>query len=357
MSRIYRGSSPQASLFHFSGFIEAIPASERRLQRISKVGNLEQFRSVLEAAVDEDRIARGGRPCNQLKPSGRRGFDAVFMLKCLMAQRVHDQGDEQFHTTMCSDLLVQDFLGINDPNDVPSAKTLWKYREIFAKNQVFKNMFDSQVAGFVKANPSIGTVEIIDSSFVEAPKQRNTREENKIIKEGNGDSLWKDKPNKKRHKDIDASWTKKRQEVHFGYKSHNTICALSKLIIGTFTTTAKVHDVSVADQMIHLTSNAAILYADAGYVGRKFENAVLSKKMIPLICSKGYKGHPLTEEQKKDNRELSRIRCRVEHPFGFIERTLHGSHVRSVGIMRAAANNYLTSYVYNLFRLCQLTGL
>lgn len=357
MSRIYRGSSPQASLFRFSGFIEAIPASQRRLQRIGKVSNLEKFRPVLEAAVDEERIARGGRPCNQLKSSGRRGFDAVFMLKCLLAQRVHDQGDEEFHTTMCSDLLVQDFLGINDPNDVPSAKTLWKYREIFAKQKVFKNMFDSQVEELVKAKPDIGTVEIIDSSFIETPKQRNTPEENKIIKEGNGDTLWNDQPNKKRHKDIDASWTKKRQEVHYGYKSHNTVCAVSKLIIGTFTTTAKVHDVSVADRMIHLTPNAAVLFADAGYVGEKFENTVLSQKMMPFICSKGYKGHPLTEKQKKDNRKISSVRCRVEHPFGFIERTLHGSHVRSVGIMRAAANTYLTSYVYNLFRLCQLAGL
>lgn len=31
---------------------------------------------------------------------------------------------------------------------------------------------------------------IIDGSFVEVPRQRNSREENKLIKEGKGDELW-----------------------------------------------------------------------------------------------------------------------------------------------------------------------
>ena len=34
---------------------------------------------------------------------------------------------------------------------------------------------------------------------------------------------------------------------------------------------------------------------------------------LPVICEKGYQNKPLTEEQKKMNREKPRIRCRVEH--------------------------------------------
>jgi hypothetical protein len=43
-----------------------------------------------------------------------------------------------------------------------------------------------------------------------------TKEENEIIKSGNGDELWQDKPNKKSHKDIDARWTKKNDETFYG---------------------------------------------------------------------------------------------------------------------------------------------
>ena len=52
---------------------------------------------------------------------------------------------------------------------------------------------------------------MVDASFTVAPRQRNTREENQQIKDGRGDELWNDKPNKKKHKDIDARWTKKEQ--------------------------------------------------------------------------------------------------------------------------------------------------
>ena len=46
---------------------------------------------------------------------------------------------------------------------------------------------------------------------------------------------------------------------------------------------------------------------------------------------------PLTEEQKANNKEKSRTRARVEHLFGFLENSMHGSIVRTIGIARAKA--------------------
>jgi len=62
---------------------------------------------------------------------------------------------------------------------------------------------------------------------MEIPRQRNTREENKIIKEESGDDLWNDRPNKKRHKDIDARWVKKNGDTFYGYKNHIKVDAKS----------------------------------------------------------------------------------------------------------------------------------
>ena len=69
---------------------------------------------------------------------------------------------------------------------------------------------------------------MVDASFTIAPRQRNTREENKTIKAGKGNELWNDKPNKKRHKDIDARWTKKNKETFYGYKDHAKVDTKSK---------------------------------------------------------------------------------------------------------------------------------
>lgn len=66
------------------------------------------------------------------------------------------------------------------------------------------------------------------------------------------------------------------------------------------------------------------VWADAGYASAKEEFA--KKKVNPIICEKGRRNHPLTQEQKKSNREKSKMRSRVEHVFGFIERSIGRPH-------------------------------
>ena len=94
------------------------------------------------------------------------------------------------------------------------------------------------------------------------------------------------------------------------------------------------------------------MWLDAGYVGK--EDEVKKSGMNPIICEKGCRNHPLTEEQKLNNRKKSKTRCRVEHIFGFIEGAMNGSFVRSIGIVRAKASAALTCLVYNIFRYVQI---
>lgn len=120
---------------------------------------------------------------------------------------------------------------------------------------------------------------IIDGSFVEVPRQRNSREENKLIKEGKGDELWnaeegdteddkKHKANKKRHKDTDARWTKKGGEKFYGYKAHAKIDAKSKLIKKCVATDASVHDSKPTKQLVNESDRGQTLHADSAYIGK-----------------------------------------------------------------------------------------
>ena len=60
--------------------------------------------------------------------------------------------------------------------------------------------------------------QIIDTSNVLAPVQRNTRDENGQIKQGDVPQDWEE--NKRCQKDVDAHWTKKHGKSHYGYKNH-----------------------------------------------------------------------------------------------------------------------------------------
>jgi len=50
---------------------------------------------------------------------------------------------------------------------------------------------------------------IVDASFVEVPRQRNSREENRQIKSGEIPARFETNPHVKSQKDTDARWVKK----------------------------------------------------------------------------------------------------------------------------------------------------
>lgn len=305
MSRVYRKPSSQLDLFATDLFLERAKKGAGKLLSLDELFPFESYRPHILKAIDSSRIKRGGKPTSQLSTVGRRAMDPVFMLKCIIALRLYGKADRDFEQEMLQNRVLQHWLGIIRLNDVPRHKTIWKYREIFAQTEVLETVFADYVKKLQTINSHIGRDAVIaDSSFFEAPKQRNTREENALIKKGKGAMLWNDQPVKKRHKDIDASWTKKRAEVHYGYKGHFLVCAVSKLIVKVFPTTAKVHDAKVIDRYLHWAKDSkkeVLFFADAGYTGKKIAEKLLDVDMPPLICEKGCKGAPLSADQKQQN--------------------------------------------------------
>ena len=65
----------------------------------------------------------------------------------------------------------------------------------------------------------------------------------------------------------------------------------------------------------------------------------------------------MTDEQKANNHEKSKTRARVEHVFGFMEQSMNGLIVRSVGMVRATGIIGLINLTYNLFRYEQVVRL
>ena len=139
-------------------------------------------------------------------------------------QRCYGLSDHQIQYQIIDRTSFRQFLGIHTVDEVPDEKTVWKYREQLSNAGTFDKLFDQFRSVLDEKGLRFSEEKIIDAPFIEAPKQRNTFEENSPIKKGNGMSLWnpeegddekkiKQKRNKKRHKDIYASWTQKRNEM------------------------------------------------------------------------------------------------------------------------------------------------
>lgn len=313
------------------------------LSTLDRLVDFEMFRPLLEEA-----LLKKDRKNN----AGRKAIDPVLMFKVLFLQRYYGLGDHQIQYQIVDRTSFRSFLGIESVEEVPDEKTVWKYREALTNGGVYDKLFDMFRTYMEERGLVFNGGKIVDASFVTAPRQRNTREENSTIKEGGGDGLWNDNPHKKSHKDIDARWAKKRGETYYGYKNHSKVCAKTKVVLAYETTPASVHDSKEVTALLTEEDKGKPLYLDAGYAGK--DDEIRKYGMTPVICEKGYRNRPLTEAQKAGNRERSKIRSRVEHVFGFMEQSMNGLFVRTVGITRAKANIALTSLVYNICRFCQI---
>lgn len=186
---------------------------------------------------------------------------------------------------------------------------------------------------------------IVDASFVEVPKQRNKREENKRIKDGEVPDQWSE--HKKSQKDTDARWTKKGNQSYFGYKNSTAVDQRTKLIKTFEVIPASTHDSQSFASV--LSEKDRVVYADSAYVGQAI-NSPVKVKMI----HRAYKNKSLSQQQKKQNYKWSKTRCRVEHVYGFIENSMGGSTFRGVGLIRATFNVAITNLVYNLCQFEQI---
>ena len=221
------------------------------------------------------------------------------MFKIIVLKFAFDLSDNKVVRAIKDRRSFQVFLGI-DESVVPDPKTVWKYHDLFASSRLFQLLFAKasnyiQELKIVKESDSLG----MDSSFTLVPIQRNTREENKLIKEGYGETLWNDNPAKKRQKDINAAWTKKGGQRYLGYKLHASVCLVSKLIKSVLTTPACVHDSQVISPLITDSDAGKYLYADSAYSGQKQLSEILSLNLTPAAKKAAETSFLLTSKKSK----------------------------------------------------------
>lgn len=261
----------------------------------------------------------------------------MMMFKILVKQRLYNLSDDQMEYQINDRLSFMKFLGLNLEDNIPDVKTIWKFRNDLVESELDRELFWLFVCQPEKQGLITHSGTIVDATFVEVPKQRNHCDENKQIKNGEipEDRQKTEKAHKLVQKDTDARWTKKNNETFYGYKDHVKCDADSKLITNYEVTSAEVHDSNESTDM--LNSKDSNFYADSAYSSEEIANN-LPKYCKNHICEKGTRNHPLTEEQKKSNREKSKIRCRIEHIFGFMTNSMNGIIIRSIDIKRVQFN-------------------
>jgi len=312
------------------------------LERVNRIVAWEAFRPVLDEALKRKDNGKGGRPA----------YDVVLMFKVLTLQALYNLSDEQTEYQILDRISFMRFLGLELHHDVPDARTVWAFREQLIAAGAVEKLFEKFDAMLNAAGFSASGGQIVDATFVEVPRQRNSRDDNEKVKKGEIPADWSDK--KRAHKDTDARWTKKNNTSFYGYKNHVNIDRKHKLIRKYTVTDASVHDSRELDKVLDPRNDSKDTWADSAYRSLEQEERLKEKGCASHIHERAYRNKPLTDEQKVANTERSHVRVRVEHVFGHIETAIDGCFVRTIGILRAQAKIGLENLAYNFSRFAFL---
>jgi IS5 family transposase len=317
------------------------------LERLNKYIKWEPFRGIVTRVFLKEHKGPGGRP----------PFDYVMMFKILILQRMYNISDAQAEYQIKDRLSFMRFLGLSLCDTVPDEKTIWEFRDHLVQANIIDTMFYRFTRQLEEKEIITCSGSIIDATFVEAPRQRNSRGENREIKAGKIPEEWEKegKRNKRRQKDTDARWAKKNNEVHYGYKDHVKVDKKTKVITKYTVTDAAVHDSQELKNLVEKGKDKRI-YADSAYTGEEVQECI-PEGVKNRIHEKGYRDHPLNKTQEWENKKKSHIRVRVEHVFGYMTKAMGGITVRCIGKARAAFTIGLMNLVYNINRYVYLRSM
>ena len=262
------------------------------------------------------------------KTVGRKRTDLERLLRIYFLQQWYQLSDLSAEEQAHDRLSFRRFLSMDICDDTIDETTICKFRHFLETNELTKKMF-SEVDALLKERGLI----IRDGTSVDAT----------IIKASSSTK------NKDKKRDEEMSSTKKGNQYHFGMKFHTGVDSRSKLIHTVKTTTAKVHDSQMFDELLHGEEKS--VFGDSAYINKEKKTEFRQQGKYWGFVERATRWKKLSAKQKKRNHKNSSVRAGVEHPFHTIKHLWKYKQVRYKGLMKNTAQIFSLCFLANLYRV------
>ena len=290
------------------------------------------------------------------KAIGNPHYDGLLLFKMLLLQNWFGLSDYQLEERTNDSISFSRFCGLSMNEVSPDHSTISRFRTAMTQAGIFDRLLDEINRQLESHHVLVQNGAIIDASIVPTPfkpKGKPTYEltDNNDAGKGDEEGDMKLKKIEKKGVDTKAGWTKKNNTWKYGYKK-NYITNEEGLVLAVVTTPANVHDSQVFEELLdksHLPSGVAVK-ADKAYYSEKNAKILEERGLINHIQKKGFRNHPLTEQEKSFNKEINKIRFKIERTFGSIKRWFRGGVARYRGREKVHTQNVMEAICYNLYR-------
>ena len=305
----------------------AIPGLRDAMKK--KVTRREQFLAEMEAVVPWTRLLaliaphypkagpKGGRPPMPLET----------MLRVYFLQNWYALSDPMAEETLYDSEAMRRFAGIELGDDrIPDETTILNFRHLLERYGLIEAIFADVNAHLADKGITLRSGTLVDATIIDAPSSTK---------------------NKAGARDPEMSSTKQGNTWYFGMKAHVGVDAESGVTHSLETSTARVHDSRIWDELLH--GEETSVWADKGYVNAEREAAFSDDGKVWGVMRKAPKGGKLHPEDEKINRIIAMVRARVEHPFRILKRQFGYVKTRYRGLAKNRAQLFTLFALGNLF--------
>lgn len=305
----------------------AFPGLRHAMKR--KRTRRERFLAEMEAVVPWTRLLALIEPhYPKVGPKGGRPpMPLEMMLRVYFLQQWYALSDPMAEEMLYDSDAMRQFAGIELGDDrIPDETTILKFRHLLEKHELTEKLFVEVNRHLADQGITLRSGTLVDATIIAAPS--STKNEAKA-------------------RDPEMSSTKKGNAWFFGMKAHVGVDADSGIVHSLETTTAKVHDSQVWDDLLHGQEDS--VWADKGYVSAAREAAFSGPGKFWGVMRKAPKGGTLHPVDEDINRIIAMVRARVEHPFRVIKRQFGYLKTRYRGLVKNRAQLFTLFALGNLF--------
>jgi transposase, IS5 family len=307
--------------------------SSAGFDRYAKTTRREIFLQEMDAIVPWARLVKLIEPYYYADPApdrpGRRATPLERMLRMYFVQHWFNLSDPAAEEALYDSLSLRNFVGVDLGREAaPDETSLCKFRHLIEEHALGKAIFEDVLAHLEARGVKVSTGTIVDATIIAAPSSTK---------------------NKDRARDPEMHQTKKGNQWHFGMKAHIGVDSKTKVIHAVCATAANVHDSVVIGDLLH--GEETRVWGDRAYQGQR--ETIL--KHAPYAADfthrrYRYKGR-VDEAQKAKNTTKSKVRAKVEHPFGVIKRLFGFAKVRYRGLEKNANRLFVACALTNIFMI------
>ena len=174
---------------------------------------------------------------------GRPPYTLATILRIHLMQQWYSLSDPAMEDALIEVATIRRFGGIDLISDrIPDETTILSFRHLLEKHDLGQKVFETVKAHLKQRGMAMKQGTIIDATLISAPSSTK---------------------NKTGERDPEMHQTKKGNQWYFGMKVHIGVEKDSGLIHSVETTSANVHDITQAAQLLH--GEEEVVYGDAGY--------------------------------------------------------------------------------------------